>query len=65
MDYGTHSTTNVMLAVFERYVCINKLICIIALGLPRPDLLVLCTLEAEEVITESVYRVTYATYWYR
>ena len=30
-------------------------------GLPRPDLLSLCTCEAEEVTTESMYRLTHAT----
>ena len=34
----------------------------ICTGLPRPGPLSLCTLEAQEVTTEGVYRLSYAIY---
>ena len=51
---------------FERY-CMpwkhaKKPICIIALDLPRPDTLALCTLEAQEVTTKGVYWLPHAIY---
>ena len=43
--------------------CENKRkVCIIALGLSRPDVLALCTLGAQEVATMGVYRLLHAIY---
>ena len=44
---------------FERYAVktSEKANCLISLGLPRPDLLALCTLGAQEVTTNGMYRL--------
>ena len=35
----------------------------ISTGLPRPEPLALCTLEAQKVTTEGVYRLPHAIYY--
>ena len=50
---------------FERYAVktSEKGNCIIALGLPRPDPLALCTFGAQEVTSKGIYRLPHAIYY--